>query len=264
MQRCFQPNTLIGNLVAVGIVAALTVWLKGQDTETVSIRQDRSIAREFVQPADSRQSGRGHDVETGAFNGGWIDRNKIHILPDRPMSVATLVTPATYAFHADLTPANDNVFEGIDDESEKKISPGDGDFGLPGYPAPVVAGSNPWPFSGSKPQIRKVKADRPLTISHWSAPLYPWKARNVEGRTTVRIVVDDHGALRQMRVLNETPAKLGFGQALKDALNQCWYDAAIIRGQETAMEVTVTYEFSLRLHAKPMVTTSGYVSIVIP
>ena len=264
MQRCFQPNTLIGNLVAVGIAVTFVVWLKGQDTETVSIRQDTSATREFVQPDDARQSGRGRDVETGAFNGGWIDRNKIHILPDRPVLATTPVTPATYAFHADLTPASDNVLQSIEDESAKRISPGDDDFGLPGYSTPVVAGSKPWPFPGSKLQIQEVKADRPLTISRWSAPPHPWKARNVEGRATVRIVVDNHGALRQMRVLNEAPAKLGFGQALKDALYKCWYDAAIIHGQETAMEVTVTYEFSPRTRANPIVSTSGNVCIVIP
>lgn len=258
MQRRYQPNMLIGTLITTGIAAIIAVCLKLQDAEKDMVQIRPRAARELIHLDDTHQSGSSRRAPSAGLNGGFIPN--FRIIPDGPVVAKHSAQPIRYTFRADIDVPIPDDAPGIGDGQDPAIGPGNGDFGLPETPSLTGIRMPSLPtLPEAMPKLHKVKPDRPLGISNFH-PKVPWKARNVEGRVVVQLLVDEHGEVKQMHVLDEQPANLGLGQALKDALYECYKEPAIANGREAETQVTLTYEFSSK-NVATRIQTSGNVTI---
>ena len=78
-------------------------------------------------------------------------------------------------------------------------------------------------------------------------PRYPEVARRagVEGQVILQAVIQSDGSVRSVQVLRETPPRIGFGPAAREAVSKWRYRPGTSRGRAVAVQVTITVQFTL-------------------
>ncbi|MEY2880638.1 MAG: hypothetical protein RLZZ15_3018 [Verrucomicrobiota bacterium] len=107
-----------------------------------------------------------------------------------------------------------------------------------GFSGGLGAAVNPRPNFANN-----LAADSAPLINEWTPAVYPADARaeGVGGRATVRIVVDEHGAVTKARVLSATDPRLG--AAAETAVKKWVFQPAVDDGKTIAMCMDVPFEF---------------------
>lgn len=245
MQRAYQLNLVIGNLIAIALAAIAALGLivtSGVDRPPV--RENTHLGRVLIGGDIVRQGGIGNHAEPQGFHGGFI--TNLRVIPDELAAVVPVAFPISDITLENLEPMMVDSAPGVGDGTGGGIGSGDSDFGLPAL-SPLPSGASPKPtFTLPERQetIRRVPADRKLYINGFKDPRLPRKATNMKGLATVEITVKASGAVGSVRVIEEEPQGFGFGEALMSALNECVYYPAIVNGKKTEMTVSVTYVFN--------------------
>lgn len=267
LQRAYQPNMLIGNMVVI-ILMGLLVLLNGLCDRAVrfddaqdSHRNSAARPQEIPKGLSTRAGG-----PSGGLPGGWIGPIDIAIIPDKPPAMQVHAAPRIAPVRS-LFPAPP-PFAVAADESLAGIGlVGVGsEFGLPSTPtlidlAPIRSFSMPdRPMkSPTVPQ-----PDRALMISGFEPPLPPRKARRSglqSGLASVRITLDAEGRLTDLETVSEEPPDFDLAAALKESLRNCRYTSPIIDGRKTPIQVVVTYDFAPNVPLT--VRTSGDVEMIV-
>jgi protein TonB len=108
--------------------------------------------------------------------------------------------------------------------------------GLAGSGMKPTAPAAPLPVGGDVKQARLISS---------TPPLYPAlaKAQHVEGAVHLDALVDEHGRVSSVKVING-PTLLH--QAATDAIRQWKYQPATLDGKPVPMHLTVTLQFKLQ------------------
>jgi TonB family protein len=128
-----------------------------------------------------------------------------------------------------------------------------------GAPAGTDGGAAPGASAdGGAPAVK------PPVLTHFVAAAYPpdAEAAGITGAVTMSIVIDDKGAVGDVKVIDPGPHP-GFAPAAVAAVKQFRFTPAIINGQPTAVEIEYRYEFVIkRAPAPPTAATEKPVSLI--
>lgn len=257
LQRSYQPSMFVAQAVAVVLATVVAIWLLTLEASPPAEQNPHTEGAQWrVQPA-AGSTGRGAGGQLG-FNGGFVDQGHLRIVADELMTIPQVDLSDDRGAVVLEPIIADTVPNSLGYAHDDSCSGTDGDFGLP----PVVTFLAARPIGAPDIPLRfdsilRTKPDRPLTISRFPKPRPPRRAWYARGTATVVVRVDRCGKLESIAIVSEDPEDLGFGEALREALNECHYEPAIVNGRETAMEVTVTYEFGVE--GEPTLYTSGNV-----
>jgi TonB family protein len=269
LQRSYQPSMLLAQIAVVALAALFAIWLRSFQASPPSAHDRYARADQQLRQTAAGGPGRYDPRAQLGFTGGFLDRGRLRIVSDEAAAApAPTLTPTSYAGRPIIGPViPDSASRGIGTPGSVSgvtdgLGPGGDDFGLPEAPGFITirpARIPDFPLGGQS--ITKRTPDRPLTISRFEAPLPPRRARHVNGTATVRLRVDGQGRVEFIVIEREDPQGLGLGPALIEALNECYYEPAIVDGRPTAMEVVVTYEFGI--NKAPMLHTAGNVTLLM-
>jgi TonB family protein len=100
-------------------------------------------------------------------------------------------------------------------------------------------------------------------LTHFVPAIYPpdAEAAGITGAVTFSIVIDEHGKVGAIKVLDPGPHPK-FAAAAEDAVKQFQFSPAIINGTPTAVEVEYRYEFVLRKAPPPPPPKEKPVSLI--
>ena len=261
LQRCYQPSMLVAQAVAIVLATVVAIWLLTLETSPPA--EQNPHTKDTPRRVQLKVGSTGHSAgEQLGFNGGFVDQERLRIVADESTTIPQVVLSHDRKAVVLEPIIADTLPTGLGYAHDVSGIDFDGDFGLP----PVVTFIAARPIGAPDIPLRfdsilRTKPDRPLTISRFQTPRPPRRAWYTGGTATVLVRVDRSGNPQSIAIVRENPKDLGFGEALREALNECHYQPAIVNGRETAMEVTVTYEFGIE--GQPTLYTSGNVNFLM-
>lgn len=224
MQRAYQKNLVIGNLITVGFAAIVALGL------VVISGVDRPAGEEYTRGVDElirgdtvREGGNGSLAGLGGFHGEFI--TSLRVISDEQVVAGHVAFPVNSIAYENLDPIVVDSAPGVGDGTGSGFGTGDGDYGLPEFSSmPASASPKPaFPLLDRQETIRRLPADRKLYINGFKVPRLPHKAANTKGVATVEVEIKSSGAVGSICVIKEEPRGFGFGEALINSLNECVY-----------------------------------------
>lgn len=275
LKQRYQKNMVVSMSIVylpIAIAGLLCGLLPGNPT---NLAMERVMNHSDAQ-VDSSSAGTSVDHEspvgdkTGKGSPAMLLQNaplngfmsNIRIIPDGKPEVATPFVSMILDTHGPVldTDFDPRLLLASGDGAPSRV--GTSDFGLPPsnpyMPMPVWARS----LSGLSQQYIQIPADRTTRdvsiIPKEASPRWPKKGLGVDSAVVVvRFDVTTNGIIRNLTILNETPADIGFAEQLIAWLDESYIRVQMVDGQKVITTVTLNYLFDPNSKGKTTVTSSS-------